>query len=119
MLFTWTVKGEYITMGSKKKVAKEKPLDKMTAKELRELAKDIPEISGAHGMNKSELISAVKKARGIVEPPVKKTDSSVRELKTKIRDMKAKREAALESDNVKMSMVYRHRISKLKKKTRK
>jgi len=118
MLFTWTVKGDYITMGSKKKVAKEKPLDKMTAKELRELAKEIPDISGAHGMNKPELISSIKKARGIVEAPVKKTDSTIRELKTKIRDLKAKKGAALESDNVKMSMIYRHRISKLKKKTR-
>jgi len=112
------VKGDYVTMGSKKKVAKEKPLDKMTAKELRELAKEIPEISGAYGMNKPELISAIKKARGIVEAPVKKTDSSIRELKTKIKELKAKREEALGSDNVKMSKIYRHRISKLKKKSR-
>jgi hypothetical protein len=35
-------------MGSKKKAAKEKPLDKMTAKELRDLAKEIPGITGAH-----------------------------------------------------------------------
>jgi len=112
------VKGDYITMGSKKKVAKEKPLDKMTAKELRELAKETPDISGAHGMNKPELISAIKKARGIAEAPLKKSDSSVRELKTKIRELKAKRETALESDNVKMSVIYRRRISKLKKKSR-
>lgn len=105
-------------MGSKKKVAKEKPLDKMTAKELRELAKEVPDITGAHGMNKPELISAIKKARGIAEAPLKKTDSSVRELKAKIKELKAKREAALESDNIKMSAIYRQRISKLKKKTR-
>lgn len=118
MLFTWTVKGDYITMGSKKKAAKEKPLDKMTAKELRELAKEIPGISGAHGMNKPELISEIKKARGIVEVPLKKTDSSVRELKLKMKDLKAKRKAALESDNTKMSIIYKRRILKLKKKTR-
>ena len=51
------------------KETKEKPLDKMTVKELREIAKDIPEITGVHGMNKSELLDAVKKAKGIVEAP--------------------------------------------------
>lgn len=105
-------------MGSKKKVAKEKPLDKMTAKELRELAKEIPGITGAHGMNKPELISSIKQARGIAEDHVKKSDSSIRELKTKIKAMKAKREEALEADNEKMSVLYRRRIAKLKKKTR-
>jgi len=106
-------------MSSKKKAAKEKPLDKMTAKELRELAKETPGVTGAHGMNKPELISSIKKARGIVEAPLKKSDSSVRELKVKIKTVKAKRVTALEADNAKMALIYRRRISKLKKKTRK
>ena len=38
---------------------KEKPLDKMTAKELREIALKIPEITGVHGMNKAELLATV------------------------------------------------------------
>lgn len=105
-------------MGSKKKAVKEKPLDKMTAKELRGLAKEIPGITGAHGMNKPELISAIKSARGIAEAPPKKSDSSVRELKVKIKALKAKRVAALESDNAKISLIFRKRIAKLKKKTR-
>ena len=105
-------------MGSKKKAAKEKPIDKMTAKELRELAKEIPGVTGAHGMNKPELISSIKKAKGIVEAPLKKSDSSIRELKLKIKTVKAKRVTALEADNAKMALIYRRRISKLKKKTR-
>jgi len=105
-------------MGSKKKAAKEKPVDKMTAKELRELAKEIPGVTGAHGMNKPELINSIKKARGIAETPLKKSDSSVRELKVKIKTIKAKRVTALEADNAKMALIYRRRISKLKKKTR-
>jgi len=52
-------------MAVKQKEAKEKPLEKMTAKELRELGKQIPEITGVYGMNKAELVSAIKKARGI------------------------------------------------------
>jgi len=105
-------------MGSKKKAAKEKPLEKMTAKELRDLAKEIPGVTGAHGMNKPELISSIKKAKGIAEAPLKKSDSSVRELKLKIKTVKSKRVAALEADNAKMAQIYRSRITKLKKKSR-
>jgi hypothetical protein len=105
-------------MGSKKKAVKEKPLDKMTAKELREVAKDTPGITGAHGMNKDELISSIKKARGIVEAPAKKSNATVRELKAKIKELKVKRQTAIGDDNSKMAPIYRSRIIKLKKKTR-
>ena len=57
-------------MGKKEKAEKkEKPLEKMTAKELRDVALTIPEISGVHGMNKEEVLAAIKKARGIKEDP--------------------------------------------------
>jgi len=105
-------------MAVKQKEAKEKPLEKMTAKELRELGKQIPEITGVYGMNKAELVSAIKKARGIKEESPKKKDASVREIKKKIKALKAEREAALEKDDMKMADIYRRRISRLKKKTR-
>jgi len=105
-------------MGVKKKEAKEKPLEKMTAKELRELGKQIPEITGVYGMNKTELISAVKKARGIVEDTKATPDASVREIKIKIRSLKESHENALNNNDKKMAEIYRRRILKLKKKTR-
>lgn len=105
-------------MGEKKKETKEKPLEKMTAKELREIGKQIPEITGVYGMNKPELISAIKKARGIEEDPKKSSSSSVREIKNKIKEFRAKRQAALESNDKKMAQIYRRRITRLKKKTR-
>ncbi len=105
-------------MGKKKKETKEKPLDKMTANELRDVGKQIPELTGVHGMNKAELISAIKKARGITEYSVKKSDSSVRKIKEKIKNLKTEREAALNSNDNKMAKVYRRRITRLKKKTR-
>jgi hypothetical protein len=105
-------------MGGKKKEAKEKPLEKMTAKELRELGKQIPEITGVHGMNKAELISAVKKARGIEEVAAAASDASVREIKKKIKSLKANRETALNNNDKRMADIYRSRITKLKKKTR-
>jgi hypothetical protein len=106
-------------MGVKKKEAKEKPLEKMTAKELRELGKQIPEITGVYGMNKAELISAVKKARGIEEDTKTTSDASVREIKKKIRSLKSDRVIALDKNDKKMADIYRRRITKLKKKTRK
>ena len=106
-------------MGSKKKETKEKPLEKMTAKELRVVAFEMPEITGVHGMNKAELINAIKLAKGIEIESGKKTDSKVREIKKKIKEFKAKRETLLESNDNKMAAIYKRRIIKLKKKTRK
>lgn len=105
-------------MGSKKKVAKEKPLEKMTAKELRDVATDIPEITGVHGMNKEELVSAIKKARGIEEVKIAKSSASVREMKGKIKALKAEQAKAIQAEDVKLAAIYRKRILRLKKKTR-
>jgi uncharacterized protein YunC (DUF1805 family) len=113
------LKGDLLFMGSQKKEAKEKPLEKMTAKELREVAIEMSEIKGVHGMNKAELINAIKLAKGIEIESGKKTDSKVREIKTKIKEFKAKRETLLESNDNKMAAIYKRRIIKLKKKTRK
>jgi hypothetical protein len=105
-------------MAVKKKEAKEKPLDKMTAKELRDVAKDIPEITGASGMNKEELLSAVKKAKGIEEKATGKDKSSVRNTKKKMKALKAEHGKALSADDKKMAAIYRKRLLRLKKKSR-
>ena len=106
-------------MGGKKKEEKQKPLDKMTVKELRDLAKQETELQGVFGMNKPELISAINKARGIVEAAPKKVDSSVREIKKKMRGLRLVRESALKENNDRMAEIIKKRISRLKKKTRK
>ena len=54
------------------KQVKQKPLEKMTAKELREMALGIEGIVGVHSMNKPELIAAIKEAKGIVDEGGKK-----------------------------------------------
>lgn len=105
-------------MSAEKVGPKEKALEKMTVKDLREIAKDIPEIVGVHGMKKEELIVAIKEAKGITDEVVKKADTSVRELKQKIKDFKAQRLAALEANDRKLATIYKRRISRLKKKTR-
>ncbi len=100
-----------------KKKSEEKPLGKMTVKELKEIAKEISELTGVHGMNKPDLLTAIKKSRGIEEPK-KKKDVSLFETKKKIRLLKAKRQEAIISKDKKMVMIYKRKISRLKKKTR-
>lgn len=97
---------------------KEKPLDRMTAKELRETALKIPEITGVHGMNKAELLGAIKKERGIVDVETKKSDVSIRQIKEKIQNLKAQKAEAQEQQDKAKAKILRRRISRLKKKTR-
>ena len=106
-------------MGKKKeKVKKEKPLEKMTAKELRELAMTLEGIVGVHAMNKNELIAAIKEVKGIVDESTKKKSIDVRSLKKKIAELREKRLQAKEAGNKKLADLLRRRISNLKKKTR-
>lgn len=108
-------------MGSKKeKEKKEKPLDKMTAKELRELALTLEGIVGVHAMNKNELIDAIKEVKGIVDDRAKAGKSiDVRALKAKIKELNERRLQAKETGNNQLADAFRRRISNLKKKTRK
>ena len=107
--------------------AEEKPLDKMTAKELREVAAQIPDVEGAHAMKKEQLLEVIKKARGIKEeaPAEKKekrgaeTEAIIRNLKQKIIFLKQEKEAARAAKDRKKLDVLRRRINRLKKRTRK
>lgn len=102
-----------------RKEKKEKALDKMTAKELRELALKIPEIQGVHGFNKAELLAAIKASRGGEDVKKQTSDMSIREIKKKILELKAQKARADENKDHEKSSLLRRRISRLKKKTRK
>ena len=110
-----------------KEAQQEKPLDKMTAKELREVAAGMAEITGAHGMKKDELLAAIKKAKGIEETtPVKKkkTETSaagpltVKEMKAKIVQLRNEQEEIRRTRDRKQIKIMRRRINRLKKRTR-
>ena len=96
----------------------EKPLDKMTVKELREIALQIPDLKGVHGMNKQDLLDAVKAHRGVKEPKPKKAGRSVKQLKKQIRELKNQKQALAAEKNRKQSEILRRKLSRLKKKTR-
>ncbi len=105
---------------------KEKPLEKLTAKELREMALGLPGIHGVHAMKKEELLVAIRKAKGLPEPEKEKKVAVKKEkviltaaqLKQKMRELKAKRAEILQQRNFKMAQILKKRINRLKKMTR-
>jgi hypothetical protein len=105
----------------------EKPLEKMTAPELKELAKEIPGLTGVHAMKKADLLDVIKEYYGIEEEvPAKgkkkkaaKRKVSVKELKAKIIQLREKRKEAQASKDRKHVEILRRRINRLKKQTRK
>jgi hypothetical protein len=101
-----------------KKEKKEKPLDRMTAKELREMALGMEGIVGVHAMNKSELVAAIKEAKGIADEKKRDKSGDVRSIKKKIRELRSQKETMREAGEKDKVQLLRRRISRLKKKTR-
>lgn len=102
----------------KEKAKKEKPLEKMTAKELREIALSLEGVVGVHAMNKAELIKLIKEERGIADQGGKRKTVDVRSIKERIRQLRDKRQQAKDEGNSKYADILRRRISRLKKRTR-
>ena len=97
---------------------KEKPLDRMTAKELREMALGIEGIVGVHAMNKSELVAAIKEAKGIEAEKKRDKSGDVRSIKKKIKELRSQKETMKEAGEKDKVQMLRRKISRLKKKTR-
>jgi len=114
----------------------EKPLEKMTVPELKELAMTFPHDhleKAVHDMHKDELLSFIKQAQGIHEQPnvskkkrshaharaTVKTPPSKSELKARIATLRHACMAAQKDADRKLVSRLRRRISRLKKMTRK
>lgn len=109
----------------KKKEHDEKHLDKMTVKELREVAEGLPHERAIHDMKKEELIAFIKEVKGIKdETPAHKHKHKGKikmakaELKAKIRELKKLRLQALEAGEKKKALTLRYHIARLKKISR-
>lgn len=101
-------------------MAEEKPLEKLTVKELKEIALGMEEIEGVSAMKKDELVAAIKEVKGIPQKKVKeKSDDSVAGLKAKIKELREKREELREKKDKVGVLRLKRRISRLKKRTRK
>jgi Mg2+/Co2+ transporter CorB len=104
-----------------------KPLDKMTAIELREVAMEIPGVAGVHAMKKADLLSIIKEYYGIEEETplkvkkkkVQKQAASVRELKAKMVQLRERKKEVGAAGDRKQIDILRRRINRLKKQTRK
>ena len=107
------------------KQVSEKPLDKMTVTELREVAKKIPGVTGVSAMKKDEVLAIIKEYGGIEdEKPAEKKKKdlptlSVKDLKKKVVHLKEQKEKAREEKDRKRVDILRLRINRLKKQTRK
>jgi len=108
-----------------KKEHDEKHLDKLTVKELRDIAAEFPHERAVHDMKKEELIAFIKEAKGIKdEAPAHKHKHKGKikltrpELKAKIRELKILRGQALEESETRKAVLLRHQISRLKKISR-
>jgi len=120
----------------------DKPLEKLTVKELREIAKDIPDVTGIHSMKKDELIELVKTKGGgaaaakpaaeakpaakAKKPAAKKAATkapvktlAVKELKALVAKLRQEKEEAREAKDRKQIDILRRQINRLKKQTRK
>jgi uncharacterized small protein (DUF1192 family) len=107
--------------------AEEKPLLKMTAIELREIALQIPGVTGVHAMKKDKLLSVIKEHRGIkdeepvIRPKIKPDSSPVSagELKQRIAALREQKEISRAAKDRNKVAVLRRRIHRLKKRMRK
>ena len=103
-----------------RKEKKEKPLDKMTATELRKYALDAGEISGVHGMNKEELLSAIKQVKGIKDEGKQTEKVSMRDLKEKAAAMRTKKLEAITAKEPQAKIdILRKKANRMKRRTRK
>ena len=116
----------------KKKESKEKDLDRMTVKELKEIAAENTDLVGINAMKKAELLAAIKETKGIKKekapkekieekPPKEKIEKkavTVKELKENIIELKAQRKEARKARDKRMIHLLRRKINRLKKETR-
>lgn len=95
-------------------------LQRLTTKKLREIAMELGEVTGVHGMKKDELVDAIFAVRGrevsedAQEPSIDKSA-----IKSEIRDLKARRDSALTAGDALELKRVRKRIKRLKRALRK
>jgi DNA-nicking Smr family endonuclease len=95
-------------------------LQRLTTTKLREIAFELGEVVGVHGMKKDELVEAVFQLRGIEEADaVAEVSIDKTAIKSEIRELKALRDSALETGNALELKRVRKRIKRLKRALRK
>jgi hypothetical protein len=100
-----------------------KPLDKMTVPELKEVAMDIPGVTGVSAMKKAELLDLIKEYWEIedeeTQKQAQKPVATIKNIKEKIVQLREEKESAREAKDRNRVDILRRRINRLKKQTRK
>ncbi|MBU0741231.1 hypothetical protein KKG45_11470 [bacterium] len=95
-------------------------LQKHKVADLRELMKEhLPEVTGITQMKKNELVELLAEKLGIERPHKVVTGLDKTSIKARLRDLKAKRQAALEAGDKTDLHRRRRQIHILKRKLRK
>jgi len=116
----------------KKEHSEAKPLEKMTVKELRAMAMEIPHSVSVHDLKKEELVALIRQSKGPEDEDVKKKEKkekkekktgvkivkTKKQLKATIRELKNLRIEAQKKHDKKSTDQLRRRIGHLKKMTR-
>lgn len=95
-------------------------LQKTRVGDLRDMMKEhLPEVQGVIGLKKEELVEMLAEKLGI-EKPHKHVEAGLgkRAIKAEIRDLKVKRQAALEAKDSAELKRYRRLIHRKKRKLR-
>ena len=94
-------------------------LNKTRVIDLREMMKEhLPEVTGITVMKKDQLIALLAEKLGIEAPRKVVTGVGKGSIKSQIRDLKVKREAALEAKDAQMLRRHRRAIHRLKRRMR-
>jgi len=103
-----------------------KPLNKMTAVELKEVAMEIPGAVGVTAMLKADLLASIREYYGLEDESEKKKTvkkikikATVKELKGKISELKGKKLEVRKAGDSKQITIVRKRLNRLKKQVRK
>ncbi len=107
-------------MGKKKeKETPEVALEKLPIKDLKAEAAKIDGVEGVYGMTRQELVSAVRKSKGMEEQKPGK-GGSIRDLKSKMNDLRKKRDEERAQGATKDRLnILRRKIAGLKRLSRK
>jgi hypothetical protein len=97
---------------------KERSMERLAVKELKEMALAIGGSTGVTAMKKEELLTAVKQAKGIpIQKTREKPADTIVEIKKKMRELRVKGAELREAGKGEKADLLKKQLSRLKNKT--
>lgn len=95
-----------------------KTLEKMNVAQLREEAAKVPDLAGARGMSKDQLVCAIAAANGVDLSARRRGGGTQADLKRQIRETRTSIGEAIAAKDSGRTKELRRRVRRLKAKTR-